>query len=86
MAEAGCEDKIDRNVLGTVASTGFAELRARVEETKSEARQMAVQAFKVKDDSRFRAWSDVLASAQDLLERLDAIEADAKDASTGSYG
>jgi len=35
--EAGCEIEIDRNVLGTGGTTGFAELRARVMKCKSDA-------------------------------------------------
>jgi hypothetical protein len=79
--EAGCEGEIDRNVLGTVASTGFAELRAR-------CRQARRDAFKHYYGVIFQTTSGTCESHRgrceafdEVIAWIDDLEADAKSGS-----
>ena len=80
--EAGCEIEIDRSVPGTVAATGFAELRARVFQARSEAKLTAAEHAQAGYTAR-EAWQAGRYWAFDeVMEWLNALEAHAKDAST----
>ena len=81
MAEAGCEDKIDRNVLGTVASTGFAELRARANERVRYAKLAQADESRPCTQRQTVYLTAQVHAFQDVLLWLDAIEADAKSGS-----
>jgi hypothetical protein len=84
MAEAGCEDKIDRSVQGTDLRSGFAELRARVMQAKHEAHWKGCEAHLRMDYKENWECLGRTGAFHSVLQWLDAIEADAKDASTGS--
>lgn len=71
MAEAGCEDKIDRNVQGTVAATGSAPHRSRASIIKDEAELYERLAIRSDDWDTADAWRDVYDAAADLIEMLD---------------
>lgn len=81
VAEAGCEGKVDRSVQGTVAATGFAELRARAIRELEEADKAGEQAER--NGRTRRAWLEngKARAYFRMIGWLDAIEADAKDAS-----
>jgi len=79
--EAGCEPEISRNVLGTVASTGFAEMRFRAHAIRSSALLWRARSRHADDIQSQEAWSDVFEAAKRLCMMLDN-RADAKDASS----
>ena len=80
--EAGCEIEIDRSVPGTVDSTGFAQLRARLTTEKDVVRDLAISAdAEGLVELAARRWQRYWAF-DEVLEWADAIEAHAKDAST----
>jgi hypothetical protein len=83
VAEAGCEGKVSRSVPGTDLRSGFAELRAWAKESMEEAREWGGPA---KGNGEYARgwWSGHFDAFQMLDRRLNANEADAKDASTGS--
>jgi hypothetical protein len=79
---AGGKSEVNRSVSWTAQGAGFAELRARVFQARSEANKWMRQANALADGN-FGARSAARYWAFDqVLEWLDELEADAKDAST----
>jgi len=69
VAEAGCEGEVDRSVPGTVESTGFAEIRARVKRLRNEATRYAQKYADVRDYDNSRTCY-AHAEAYDKVRRL----------------
>jgi hypothetical protein len=84
VAEAGGEGKVDRSVQGTDLRSGFAELRARVTKERDEAKGYANYYFRKNLPEQREICITQEIAFDCVLKWLDAIEADAKDASTGS--
>lgn len=76
--EAGCESEVSRNVQGT-GLPGFAELRDSVFVIRNAAACMAIRSIKNPRDSVFNNWSAIHELARDIDERINVLEADAKD-------
>lgn len=80
-SEAGCKSEVNRNVQGTDLRSGFAELRSRAFQARSEANKWMRQANALADGN-FGARSAARYWAFDqVLEWLDELEADAKSGS-----
>ena len=79
IGEAGCETKIDRSVLGTVDTTGFAELRARAIAANHEASDAYLDAKRSGEFGAMKYAMGVVDMACKVVLWIDAIEADAKD-------
>ena len=81
---AGGKSEADRSVQGTDLRSGFAELRARATTLRDDAKAGAALAQSVKFTSQEHVARGIYAACAEFLLWLDAIEADAKSASTGS--
>lgn len=81
MAEAGCEDKINRNVQGTDLRSGFAELRARAIAANHEASDDYVNAKQNGEFGDMKYAMGATDMAFKVVLWIDAIEADAKSGS-----
>lgn len=83
---AGCKSEVDRSVSWTAHSAGFAELRARVFQARSEAKLTAAEHAQAGYTAR-EAWQAGRYWAFDeVMEWLNALEAHAKDETRREVG
>jgi hypothetical protein len=83
MAEAGCEDKIDRNVQGTDLRSGFAEFKQWLIAQKHEASGWFTRLYEESDEEAIAL--SLLLAFESALDELSSLTA-AKDETRREVG